>query len=68
MLGIERVNDNLNAIADSAKLSYEVVGWERTIISIANEIAQIRQNLRDKHAAINLKEPIPVSKLCFKFI
>ena len=55
MLGIERVNDNLIAIADSAKLSFEVVGWERRINSIANEIVQIRQNLRDKHAAINLK-------------
>ncbi len=55
MLGIERVNDNLNAIGDSAKLSFEVVGWQRKIISIANEINQIRQNIRDKHAAINLK-------------
>jgi potassium-dependent mechanosensitive channel len=55
MMSIERVNDNLNAIRDSAKLKFEVVGMERRIDYITNDISLIRLNIRDRHAIINNK-------------
>jgi potassium-dependent mechanosensitive channel len=55
MMSIDRVNDNLNAIRDSAKLNFEVVGMSRRIYDIAGDVSQIRQNLRGSRTTINSK-------------
>ena len=55
MLSIERVNDNLNAIRDSAKLGFEVVNMGRRLDYITKDIGRIRQNVRDKHSTINIR-------------
>ena len=55
MLSIERVNDNLNAIRDSAKLGFEVVGMGRRVDEMTNDIKLIRQNTRDRRSVINIK-------------
>ncbi len=55
MMSIERVNDHLNDIQDSAKLSYKVVSMGRRIDDIASDIKLIRQNIRSKHAVVNVK-------------
>ena len=55
LLSIDRVNDNLNDINDSAKLGFEVVGIGRRIDEITNDIKIIRQNIRDKRSALNIK-------------
>jgi len=54
-LSIERVNDNLNTIGDSAKLGYEVVKIARKIDIMTDDIEQIRQNTRGRHAVFNIK-------------
>jgi len=54
-LSIERVNDNLNAIGDSAKLGFEVVGIARKIDFMTNNIRLIRQNIRDRNTVFNIK-------------
>ena len=54
-LSIERVNDNLNAIGDSAKLGFEVVGIARKIDLMTNNIKLIRQNIRDRNTVFNIK-------------
>jgi len=55
MLSIERVNDNLNAIRDSAKLGFEVVNMGRRLDYITKDIGRIRQNVRDRHSTINIR-------------
>jgi len=55
MMSIERVNDNLNSIRDSSKLGFEVVGMERRITTMTNDISLIRQNIRVKKTVINIK-------------
>jgi len=55
MLSVERVNDNLNDIRDSAQLNFEVVHLERKINSITNNIKLLRQNSRDRRSAVNIK-------------
>ena len=54
-LSIERVNDNLNAVGDSAKLGYEVVKMSRRVGTMTNDIGLIRQNIRGRHAVFNIK-------------
>ena len=54
-LSIERVNDNLNAIGDSAKLGFEVVKIARRIDLTTNNIKLIRQNIRDRNTVFNIK-------------
>ncbi len=54
-LSIERVNDHLNAVGDSAKLGYEVVKMSRRIGTMTNDIGLIRQNIRGRHAVFNIK-------------
>jgi len=54
-LSIERVNDNLNAIGDSAKLGFEVVKIARTIDLMTNNTRLIRQNIRDRNTVFNIK-------------
>lgn len=55
MMSIERVNDQLNDIRDSARLGFESVHLQRGINNIASAIKIIRQNIRDKHSVINIK-------------
>lgn len=55
MLSIDRVNDNLNDIRDSIKLGFEVVNIGRRIDAISKTINLIRQNIRDRHSAVNIK-------------
>jgi len=55
MISIERVNDNLNTIRDSTKLGFEVVRMGRKIVNISDDIKIIRQNIRDKRSALNMK-------------
>jgi potassium-dependent mechanosensitive channel len=55
MMSIERVNDNLNTIADSAVLRHIVVMTGQKINDMTTDIRLIRQNLRDKHSALNIK-------------
>lgn len=55
MLSIERVNDNLNSIRDSAKLGFEVVNIGRRLDYITKNINRIRQNVRDRHSVINIR-------------
>ena len=55
MLSIERVNDNLNSIRDSAKLGFEVVNMERRLNYISKDISRIRQNIRDRNSTINIR-------------
>ncbi len=54
-LGMERVNENLNAIADSAKLRFEVVKLARKIGRMTEDIQQIRENIRVRNAVFNIK-------------
>ena len=55
MLSIERVNDNLNSIRDSSKLGFDVVNIGRRLDYIAKDINRIRQNVRDRHSIINIR-------------
>lgn len=55
MLGIERVNDQLNAIADSAKLGFGIVKMGRRIAVMTEDVQQIRQNVRGRRAVFNIK-------------
>ncbi len=55
MMSIERVNDNLNCINDSANLSFEVVGVGRKINEIEDDINLIRQNVRGRNTVINIR-------------
>jgi potassium-dependent mechanosensitive channel len=55
MLSIDRVNDRLNDIGDSAKIEFKVVNLGRRIEEIANDIKLIRQNIRDKQTGIHVK-------------
>lgn len=54
-LGIERVNDNLIAIGDSAKLGFEVVKMSRRIGVMTNDVQLIRQNIRGRRTVFNIK-------------
>jgi potassium-dependent mechanosensitive channel len=55
MMSIERVNDALNSIRDSAELGFESVRLERKINDITEDLRLIRQNNRDRHSAVNIK-------------
>ncbi|MEI6140709.1 MAG: mechanosensitive ion channel domain-containing protein [Mariniphaga sp.] len=54
-LSIERVNDNLNTISDSAKLGFNVVKMGRRIGSMTDDVQRIRQNVRGRNTVINIK-------------
>jgi small-conductance mechanosensitive channel len=54
-LSIERVNDNLIAISDSAKLGFEVVRISRRIGLMTNDVKLIRQNIRGRRTVFNIK-------------
>jgi len=55
MQSIERVNDNLNSIRDSAGLGFEVEGMKRRINEMTSEITTIRKNVRVKNSVVNIK-------------
>jgi potassium-dependent mechanosensitive channel len=55
IMSVERVNDNLNSIRDSAKLGFEVVGIGRRIEEMTKDIELIRQNIRGKRSVVNMK-------------
>ncbi|MDR3653096.1 MAG: mechanosensitive ion channel [Paludibacter sp.] len=54
-LSIERVNDNLNTIGDSAKLGFDVENIARRIDYMTNYVKLIRQNFKGRHSVIHLK-------------
>lgn len=54
-LSIERVNDNLNAIGDSAKLGFEIVNIARRIDFMTKDVKLIRQNIKGRHTIVNIK-------------
>jgi potassium-dependent mechanosensitive channel len=55
MMSFDRVNDNLNSISDSSRLGFEVIRMERKIDGITDDIAIIRNNLRGRSSAFNIK-------------
>lgn len=55
MMSIDRVNDNLNEISDSSKLSFDVVKMGRRINAITSDISIIRKNMRGRGSAYNIK-------------
>ena len=55
MMSIDRVNDNLNSISDSSKLSFDVVIMGRRIDIITNDLTLIRKNMRGRGTAYNIK-------------
>ena len=54
-LAIERVNDNLITIGDSAKLGFNVVRISRRISKMTDDVKLIRQNMRGRNAVFNIK-------------
>ena len=55
MMSIDRVNDNLNSISDSSKLSFNVVRMGRRIDVITNDLTIIRKNMKGRGSAYNIK-------------
>jgi len=54
-LALERVNDNLITIGDSAKLGFDVVKISRKISNMTNDVKLIRQNMRGRNTVFNIK-------------
>ena len=54
-LSIERVNDYLNTIGDSAKLGFEVERMARKANRMTQDILLIRQNMRGRGTVFNIK-------------
>ncbi len=54
-LSLERVNDNLNSIGDSAKLGFEVVNISHKIDFMTKDVKLIGQNFRGRTSVIHLK-------------
>ncbi|MDP4240624.1 MAG: mechanosensitive ion channel [Bacteroidota bacterium] len=54
-LSIERVNDNLNSIGDSAKLGYDVKNINHRIDAMTKEVKQIRLSMKGRQTGIHLK-------------
>jgi len=55
ILRIERIDDQINSIADSTRLRFEVVGLSRRIDDITQDVSRIRQNTRGRTLSLNLK-------------
>lgn len=55
MMSIERVNDKLNSIQDSARLGFESVHLGRELDDITDNISLVRQNIRGRRSGINMK-------------
>ena len=54
-LALERVNDDLITIGDSAKLGFEVVKISRKISRMTDDVLLIRQNMRGRNTVFNIK-------------
>jgi len=54
-LSIERVNDDLNTIGDSAKLGFEVERMSRNANRMTQDILLIRQNMKGRGTVFNIK-------------
>ena len=54
-LSIERVNDFLIAIEDSAKLGFNVVETSRRISAMSKDILLLRENIRNRTIVFNVK-------------
>jgi potassium efflux system protein len=54
-LAIERVNDNLITIGDSAKLGFNVVKISQRISKMTDDVKLIRQNMRGRNSVFNIK-------------
>lgn len=54
-LSLERVNDNLISISDSAKLGFDVVKIAHRIAAMTNDVKLIRQNMRGRNTVFNIK-------------
>lgn len=54
-MSVERVNDKLNDISDSAKLGFEVVGMSHRLDEITEDVNIIKQNIKGRNSIINLK-------------
>lgn len=55
MMSVERVNEKLNDIRDSARLGFEMVRLGRDIKEVTSNINLINQNIKDKRAAVNIR-------------
>ncbi|MBP1640347.1 MAG: mechanosensitive ion channel [Bacteroidetes bacterium] len=55
MTSIERVNDKLNTIRDSVKMSLKVMSSGRRLDKITKDIAEIRERLGGRRARVNLR-------------
>jgi potassium-dependent mechanosensitive channel len=55
IMSIERINDNLNSIRDSANLGFEVIRMKRKIDKMTLDIRLIRQNSRSRNSVVNIK-------------
>jgi len=55
LMSIDRVNDNIIDIRDSAKLGFEVVKIGHKIDEISKNLNQLRQNFKNRRAIINIR-------------
>ncbi len=55
MMSIDRVNDKLNDIMDSAKMGFAVVRMGRNLDRITDDISLIRQNMGRRRSGTNIK-------------
>ena len=55
MMCIEHINDKLNNYSDSVKLGFDLVNIGRRVAEIKADIARIRQNVKEKHSVVNIK-------------
>jgi potassium-dependent mechanosensitive channel len=54
-LALERVNDNLITIGDSAKLGFNVMKISQRISKMTDDVKLIRQNMRGRNTVFNIK-------------
>ncbi|NLP10471.1 mechanosensitive ion channel [bacterium] len=66
ILRIERIDDQINSIADSTRLRFEVVGLSRRIDKITQDINLIRQNTRGRTPSLNMKNLFLYQNLAFE--
>ena len=55
IMSIERVNDDLNSIRDSANLGFEVIRMKRRVDKMTIDLRLIRQNSRGRNSVVNIK-------------
>ena len=55
MMSIERVNDKLNAIRDSATLEFEFEAVKRRVDNMTDDISLIRNNIRGRNTVVNIR-------------